>query len=146
VSTFMGGIKASPQLATTTSPGVQKWPTIKHFEPWEFDSPDDKGSGVERMSLQLIQLLDSLRERCGFPFIISSGYRSFKYNSTLPNASVQSAHIKGLAVDIVAQTSGEKFMIVKYALEIGIRRVGVGSNFVHLDTSTELPEQMLWTY
>ena len=49
---------------------------FKYFKLSDFDCQE---TGENEMDLDFIMDLDELRESCGFPFIITSGYRS---NST----------------------------------------------------------------
>lgn len=110
----------------------------------EFDSPDAPGSG-NNMDPDFVTLLDKMRTNCGFPFVITSGYRTSAHNAEVGGKSA-SEHMEGKAADINAPTSHMKFAIVRAALLYGIYRIGVGSNFVHLGNSTQLPPYMLWTY
>ena len=120
------------------------WEDIHSFAPSEFDSPDAPGSGL-LMNIEFIHLLDKIRAKCGFPFIINSGYRTSSHNAEVKGKS-ESAHTKGVAVDIAAMTSGERKSIVKNALDMGICRIGIGSNFVHLDMDYTLPQDVIWLY
>lgn len=121
-----------------------KWGEIRHFTPDEFDSPDAKETGLF-MNLEFIKILDRIRDKVGFPMHISSGYRTMDHN-TIVGGKDGSAHTDGCAADIVADTSGEKFEIVRSAIEQGIRRVGIGKNFVHLDMSFTHPQNVIWLY
>jgi hypothetical protein len=123
------------------------WQT-EHFQQEEFDSPDLAGSG-ELMDRDLIDKLEELRTRCGFPFIVTSGYRTPSYNATVPGASRNSAHTRGLAVDISIIDSNQRFMIVFHAIHIGFNRIEIGTKrdiklWVHLDIDPSLPQNMLF--
>ena len=80
---------------------------FKHFSYSEFDSPDLPGSGKTKMSTEFIHKLDRIRERAGFPFIITSGYRTDSHNAAVGGVS-NSSHKKGLAVDISAPLDWQK--------------------------------------
>jgi len=123
---------------------------LKYFDISEFDSPDLPGSGIN-MDASFLQLIDECRETAGIPFKITSGYRTKEYNQSLKDrgykASKNSAHLKGLAVDIAATDSVTRHKIISAALAVGINRIGVAKTFVHLDTDPEKPAQnCIWTY
>jgi len=122
-----------------------QWGQITHFRASEFDSPDEKGSGGN-MDYEFVRKLDTLRELCGFSFVIHSGYRSPGHNAELPDAVPDSAHTQGLAADIGTPTSGMRFALVRHALASGFRRVGIGKTFVHLDMDETKPQDVVWLY
>ncbi len=122
-----------------------QWELVKYFKPSEFDSPDAPGSGFN-MDWEFMRELDGLREDCGFPFVIHSGYRTKAHNAELPEAVEDSAHESGFAADVGAPTSGMRFSLVQKALLRGFTRIGVASTFVHLDRDPKKPQRVLWLY
>ena len=109
---------------------------FKYFTYNEFDCKGGIGKG-ESMDNNFICLLDDARELAGIPFKITSGYRTPEYNKQLIDygfkASATSSHLLGLAVDIEAKTSLERFKIVTALLKVGINRIGLGKEFIHAD-------------
>ena len=121
---------------------------FNYFEYEEFDQPGLPGSGKEFMDTRIIMILDNMRHRSQFVYTITSAYRSQEYNDTLKNSSKTSAHIYRKAVDISAPTSKMKYSIIEAALHFGIERLGVGSDFIHIDIM-EKPDKatkVIWTY
>ena len=118
---------------------------LVHFDLSEFDCKTLPGSG-ERMDPDFLNQLDRARELSGVPWSINSGFRTKAHNDTLKNASPNSSHIKGLAVDISARSSAARFAIVKAALQVGITRIGIGKGFVHLDVDPDKPQGVIWHY
>ena len=55
---------------------------MKYFKKSEFDSPDVKKSG-KNMDKEFLLFIDELRNRCGFPFRITSGFRTKEYHQSL---------------------------------------------------------------
>lgn len=123
---------------------MNPWDNIKHFACSEFDSSDAPGSGT-LMNIEFVAILDKLREKCGFPFIINSGYRTPSHNDTVGGKS-ESAHTKGVAADIAVSDGIQRMLLVKHALETGINRIGVAKSFIHLDMDYTLPQNVIWTY
>lgn len=125
------------------------WETVKHFKPEEFASGDEIGSG-KRISHLLVRMLDDLREKMGEPIHITSGVRTEARNEELVSAGKgavkDSAHLKGLAVDILCPDSSYRFVLVSKALESGFLRIGVGSRIVHLDLDPAKPQAVIWLY
>lgn len=90
--------------------------------------------------------LERCREIANIPFVLTSAYRSPSYE-VARGRSGQGAHTKGRAVDIMCTTSESRFVIVQAAILACFPRIGVGSNFVHLDDCSEcLPSPRVWLY
>lgn len=113
---------------------------MRYFKLEEFDC---KETGENRMNSEFLSRLDELRHRCGFPFKITSGYRS-------PLHSIEKAkgrpgkHAKGIASDIKVNNGAEKFVLVEHALELGFTGIGISDTFIHVDTRKTTP--VIWTY
>lgn len=123
------------------------WNDILYFQPQEFDSHGEPGTGEKHMNLDFVHLLDKIREKVGFPLIINSGYRSPEHNVRIGGVK-NSAHMRGLAADIKTDTWERTFEVIRAALELGIRRVGVAANgtYVHVDIDSTLPHPRMWFY
>lgn len=120
------------------------WKDVRHFKPEEFNSPDEKASGL-RMSIDFVKQLDKLRFFCEFPLKINSGFRTKTHNKKV-KGKPSSAHTLGLAADIHCVNSRKRFIIVQEALKLGFKRVGIGNTFVHLDMDDNKPQQVIWLY
>lgn len=118
------------------------WDHIKHFKPEEFTCPC---CGVCAVKKELVFKLDQLRDIVKFPLIITSGYRCYFHNQEVGGVS-DSAHTKGLAVDISISTSPKRFKLIRAAMALGFRRIGIAKNFVHLDLDNEKQQDVLWLY
>ena len=125
---------------------------MKYFNYEEFDSPDEIGSGLPstdggKMSLDFLQKLDEARAISGVPYKITSGYRTPEHNIAI-GGRVGSSHAKVpcRAVDISCRTSGERAKILKGLFTVGLgRRVGIASNFIHVDADYDKPSA-IWLY
>ncbi len=103
--------------------------------------------GKNEIKDELIDFAQELRDRCGFPLIVTSGYRC-------PDHPVErqkmrpGTHSKGVAVDF-ALSHGQARILTKFALSASKGGVGVnqkgGGRFIHVDVDPERPG-LFWTY
>lgn len=99
-----------------------------------------------------VDCLDELRHQCGFPFIITSGYRCPAHNMAVSTTGPRGPHTTGRAVDI-AVYGPRAFTLVELALQTQVFR-GVGLNqkgslsgrYIHLDVLSEPNRPAIWTY
>ena len=130
---------------------------MRYFNISEFDSPDEKGSGIN-MSPVFLNFIDELRSRCNFSFRVTSGFRTEAYQQSLTDRGYktakkgQSPHLKGLAADIAISDSVKRALFVGHALqlvhELGLPfRVGIKKDsFCHIDIDEEKTNPRLWIY
>ncbi len=96
------------------------------------------------MDTAFLEKLDSLREICGFPFRITSGYRDATHPSEVVKAAPGTGyHCQGRAADIAVSNGVERMNIVHEALKMGFS-IGVARTFIHVDDRDTTP--VLWTY
>ena len=127
------------------------WSTVKHFRRDEFRC---RCCGDERMQDDFVRKLDDLRERCGFPFIVSSGYRCAEHNQRVSSTGPAGPHTTGRAVDVLLH--GQEAFRVLTQCVLGGWMTGIGLHqrgshelrFVHLDDLTRPghPRPTVWTY
>ena len=113
---------------------------FKYFTRDEFKCSE---TGNNEIQDEFIHALDDLREECGFPFRITSGYRD-PTHSVEAKKEKAGQHTLGIAADIAVEGGAQRFMIVSKALELGFSGIGVAKSFVHVDIRTSDP--MLWCY
>ena len=104
---------------------------LKYFTLDEFKC---KETGENRINPEFVKKLDKLRELCGFPFVITSGYRSPKHSIEIKKTK-PGKHAEGIAADIKAN-SVQAYTIMKYAFELGFKGIARGNGFVHIDDRT----------
>ena len=113
---------------------------FKYFKLSDFNCQE---TGENEMDLDFIRDLDELKEACGFPFIVNSGFRSASH-SVEAKKSKPGMHNSGAAVDISVADGVQRLAIVQKAIEHGFTGIGVAKTFVHVDKRTSTP--VMWTY
>ena len=117
---------------------------FKYFKLEDFNCQE---TGENEMSRDFIHKLDELREACGFPFIITSGYRS-------PNHSIEKrkekagTHAQGIAADIKVSNGNQRYKIVEQAIQMGFTGVGIARTFIHVDSRIVGADKapVMWCY
>lgn len=97
------------------------------------------------MDEKFLQRLDVARGISGVPYKITSSFRTMEHNKAV-GGKPRSAHLKGLAVDIEVTSSAQRFKIISGLMEAGFKRIGIGSNFIHVDNDLSLPHPVIFTY
>lgn len=103
------------------------------------------GCGKDDIDLHLVAILQQMREAVGHRLDIESGVRCMQHNLDI-GGKPNSAHQRGKAVDIKCSDSRQREELVRLALQAGIRRIGIGKTFVHIDIDNTLPQDVLWLY
>ncbi len=120
--------------------GWQDSMKLDYFDISDFDCQE---TGENKMCEEFLYKLDALRHACGFPFIVTSGYRSPRH-SIEARKSKPGMHALGLAADIKALNGRQKYIIIQKALEMGFTGIGVAKTFIHLDIRSTTP--VVWSY
>ena len=101
---------------------------------------------------EFLELLNHIREECGFPLPVTSGYRCPGHPINIEKAAAGKplgAHSKGLAVDIAVSYSNAHTLL-KVAVENGVPRIGINQKgdgrFIHLDCDFSLSYPTIWSY
>ena len=113
---------------------------MRYFKLKDFDCQE---TGNNEMCTDFMDKLDELRHVCGFPFIITSGYRD-KTHSIEARKSKAGTHAQGIASDIRINNGNEAYQIIKNAQSMGFNGIGVAKTFIHVDTRKTMP--VIWTY
>jgi zinc D-Ala-D-Ala carboxypeptidase len=128
------------------------WSQVPSFSEAEFTCKC--GCGVEKMDETFIDKLQELRDKCGFPFRITSGYRCSEHPVEANRAArgKVGAHTTGQAADI-AISGGDAYTLIKHATNMGFTGLGVsqkdGTRFIHLDDIYNVdgfPRPWVWSY
>ncbi len=132
------------------------WEDIRHFTADEFWCRCGQCTANAKMDMDFIAALDDLRDVCGFPFVITSGYRCLQHPREIAKA-LPGAHTLGVAADIACYGS-RAFTLLECVLEkdagrggfgIGIAQKGdIETRFIHLDMRADgkAPRPWIWSY
>ena len=132
-----------PQLNILTAKPEIKEYEMSDFKYFKIEDFDCQETSENEMSTEFIERLDGLRSVCGFPFIVTSGYRSPSH-SIEARKETPGQHAQGIAADIKVVGGAQSRLLVEKALDMGFTGVGVDKNFVHVDIRTTTP--VLWVY
>jgi len=113
---------------------------MRYFKLSDFDCQE---TGNNEMSEEFLEKLDELRHKCGFPFIITSGYRD-KTHSIEARKAKAGTHARGIASDIRINNGNEAYDIIKNAQSMGFNGIGVAKSFIHVDIRQGMP--VIWSY
>lgn len=117
---------------------------LKHFKEEEFKRASPSCS-LSDMNEEFMHQLDECRDFAGVPFKINSAYRTVEYEKSKGRTGT-SQHCKGLAVDIACYTNAMRYRIIASLLVAGFHRIGIGTNFIHVDAGYPNSEPIIWTY
>lgn len=115
---------------------------LEFFSVSDFDCSH---TGRNEMDPEFLVQLDELRRRCGFAFIITSGYRDPSHPAEARKES-PGFHTEGIAADIRVLNGWQRRKIVEEALKMGYRGIGVAKTFVHVDDRSISDPAVMWTY
>lgn len=101
----------------------------EHFKVKEFACKD--GTDIIKIDDDLLEILESLRQKLGKPIKIISGYRTKEYNKKCGGA-YNSYHLLGKAADIRIDTM-DPILVGLYAASLGAKGIGIYKDFTHID-------------
>lgn len=115
---------------------------MKYFKDEEFAC---KHCGKNEMNRSFLYKLNQARKKADTSFVITSGYRCDAHNAAVGGVK-GSSHTKGYAVDIRVTSGDKRYRVIKALLEAGFNRVGVSTNFIHVDNDPSKSANVIWTY
>lgn len=90
-----------------------------------------------------LTIMDQVREDVDEPLGVVSGFRCIDHDKEI---KAEGNHPTGKAVDIAASLSRIRFKLIQAAIKRGIKRIGIGKTFIHLDIVGEHPQNVIWLY
>ncbi len=101
------------------------------------------GCGGNTISQSLVDMLQGIRDRLG-RVDITSGYRCEAHNKAVGGVP-NSAHTKGLAVDIACSVGADRYALLDTVFVAGFYRIGIAKSFIHVDIDDSKPGSV-WVY
>lgn len=101
--------------------------------------------GQNWLDPRLEALVKKIENETGHELEITSGFRCEKHNKKV-GGSETSSHLTGLAVDVAIDASRTRYVVVGAAIRLGINRIGVGPNYLHLDIARHKAPRVIWVY
>lgn len=114
-----------------------------HFSPAELEC--HCGCHRNNVKPQLIELLERARSIFGGPLVLTSASRCPAHELQVSGKS-GGAHVDGDAADIYCDSDLDRFRLARIFFELGVNRIGVAANFIHVDISDHLPQEVFWMY
>lgn len=115
------------------------WQKVEEDEwPWKKFSPKEmycKHTGVLKVDTDFMDRLEAFRLFCGFPFVVTSGYRAPSHPVEAAK-SKPGAHTLGCAVDFLYGDNIALHLIINNYTRFGFTGLGIAKTFVHLDSAT----------
>ncbi|SRR6056297_1496676 len=110
----------------------------EHFHISEFVCTDPKDlPGKVFLEMELVEKLERFRSLLKMPLVVTSGYRTAKWNRIV-GGSPASRHLLGQAADIRMDGHYDKDRITVFAVNAGFKGIGLYDGFIHLDIRREL--------
>lgn len=124
-----------------------KWTGYIKMNKWEFFT-DAETEGMDESFMAKVvaarkKTIELDPDKKGVPFRGSSWKRTLEKNQSVIGAVPDSAHLKGLAMDMRVYSSREVSIIVEACLNVGIKRIGIyvdsywNARHIHIDDDTE---------
>ena len=105
--------------------------------------PCGKCSGV--LDTNLLSLLSFIEKAMEKELYITSGYRCQEHNLSVGGVP-NSAHTKGLDVDISMSSDKDRYTLITLLLSGGMNRIGIAKTFIHADKDPTLNAKRIWVY
>ena len=106
----------------------------------------NKDINITDLKNEMLNFINDLEQSLGYEITITSGYRSSEHPIEAKK-NKPGEHTEGLAIDVAAVGGTPVYKLVKHAMDLGCKRIGISrkSNFVHLGLSKDRVTS-IWTY
>ena len=95
----------------------------------------------------LTALLLTLEARMGFELTITSGYRDPDHNKDVGGKDgSEHTYDPSMAADVLCKRSVTRFRMLRELFDMGVQRIGIGKDFLHVGIATDKPQAVAWVY
>ena len=101
------------------------------------------GCGQCEMDPDFLVTMDHVREIAGIPIYVNSGFRCPKHDNEIRG---EGNHTQGKAIDAKALDGVARMRIVEAMIAAGIKRIGIAKTFIHGDSCSDKPQEVIWLY
>lgn len=127
--------------------------TWRYFTRDEFACKgNDCCGGTNEIEDGFIDKLDDLRDKVGFPLIVTSGYRCPDHNDRVSSTGKDGPHTTGRAADLRV-SRGNAYDTAHMAFVMGFTGIGFNQKgsgrFLHVDdlpNGPDCPRPVIWSY
>lgn len=125
--------------------------TPKYFKEKEFQACSPACS-MSDMHPETLRRMDALREAAGIPCVLNSAGRTYEWErskgrpGTSSHVYKKDGSMKCRAVDIRCNNNANRMKLIKAAIEVGYRRIGVANTFIHVDDDPAKSQDVVWMY
>ena len=95
------------------------------------------------MDPYFFERLEIARLYADVPFRLSSAFRCIPHNRDVGGVE-DSAHTKGLAVDIRIPDAYTRFKVLYGLIKAGFKRIGVYETYIHVDDDQTKSSEVVW--
>lgn len=102
---------------------------------------------IENIHPDLIDILKGLEDEMGFELTINSGYRNVDHNTEVggvPDSEHTYSPAEG--VDVLCKQGLTRYQMIAWLVSKGVRRIGVGKEFIHIGIAEDKPHPVIWHY
>lgn len=118
--------------------------TARYFKESEFNKCSPACS-LQDMDQNFMDTLDAIRSLAGIPLVLNSAYRSLEHEVKMGRSGT-SSHCKGIAADIRCNSDSNRWKIIDAARRLGVKRLGIGKTYIHIDIDREKTQEVIWHY
>jgi uncharacterized protein YcbK (DUF882 family) len=96
---------------------------------------------------ELLAVLSELEHRMGFELTVNSGYRDPEHNGDVGGVE-DSEHTYDPAkgADVFCRRSVTRYRMLKELFAMGVTRIGIGKEFIHIGVAGDKPQHVCWDY
>lgn len=97
------------------------------------------------MKQSMMDKMDLARDYAGIPLVMVCAYRSPEWDRARGRSGTGDHPLRE-GIDILCNTSANRFIIVQALLKAGFTRIGIHKTFIHAGNSQSNAQEVIWLY